>query len=273
MYTILLSLLLGLLVGVGFRLGFDTSILGSLLWGLLFAVLGYGIAAWRLRGALTRRMAAIQTLMEQGQKKLQQQIQRLQVRSGGNPKQLLQEAEKLQNALIGEALDATATLEPFRGWVPLMSRQIATMRMQFHYQRKEFDKVDELLPRCLIMDPMGMAMRLAQMYRRKTPLETIRKAFDRNIARIKYNQGALLYSLMAWIYLREKQEDEAYKVLVEGVRQTDNETVKRNRDLLANQRAREFSNVGLAESWYALHLEQPKITMKRQAPRAHGRPF
>ncbi len=273
MYIILISLFVGLLAGAGLRLVLDTSIVASIVWGLLLAIVCYGVAMWRVRRALAARMNAIQSLMMQGHKQLQQRFQRLQVRAGGNPKLLMQEAEKLQNGLIGEALDATRSLDPFVGWVPLMARQIATMRMQFHYQRKEFDKVDEMLPRCLIVEPIGMAMRLAQMYRRKQPLEAIRKTFDRSIARLKYNQGTLLYSLMAWIYLREKQEDAAYKVMVEAARQTDNETVKRNRDLLANQRGREFSNVGLAEEWYALHLEQPRIAMKRQVPHAHGRPF
>jgi hypothetical protein len=91
--------------------------------------------------------------------------------------------------------------------------------------------------------------------------------------RLKYNQGALLYSLMAWILLQAQQDDEAHKVLIAAAKNTENETIKRNLERVANNKAREFSNAGLGDEWYALFLEQPKVAMRRQQPRADGRPF
>lgn len=273
MYTVLLSILLGIGVAAGLRLGDVLGTLASVLLGVLSAVAAYGLAAWRLRKALGKPMAAIQEIMVSGQKQLQARVQQLQMRPTGNPMQMMQELEKFQKNLIQKALDATQGLERFQRWVPLMSRQIATMRMQFHYQMRNFDQVDALLPKCLLLEPVSMAMRLAQMHRRKAELPEIRKVFDRNVARLKYNQGALLYSLMAWILLQHQREEEAHTLLVEACKQTENETLKRNRDRLANNKAREFSNAGLGDEWYALFLEQPKIQARRQMPRADGRPF
>jgi hypothetical protein len=42
---------------------------------------------------------------------------------------------------------------------------------------------------------------------------------------------------------------------------------------LANNRVGHFSNAGMGDEWYALHLEQPKVKMQRQRPHAFGRPF
>ncbi len=273
MYTILLSVMLGVLIAVGLRSSELLGLWGSTSLGVLGTLIVYGLAAWRLRHSLTRHMTTIQEIMLAGQKQLQARIQQLQSRPTGNPKQMMQELEKFQKGLIRKALEATAALEPYQPWIPLMSRQIATMRMQFHYQLQEFDQVDALLPKCLMLEPLSMAMRIAHMHRRKSDLSAIRKVFDRSVARLKYNQGALLYSLMAWILLQNQREEEAHTLLVDACKNTENETIKKNRDRLANQKAREFSNAGLGDEWYALFLEQPKIQSRRQMPRSDGRPF
>ncbi len=273
MYTILISLLVGILVGLGCGYGDVASPFFSVLWGVVAALLAYGLAMLHFRRVLNGRMTQIQQIMVDGQKQIQARVNVLQTRPTGNPNQMIRELEKMQGRLIRQSLDETAGLESLIGWVPLLSRQIATMRMQFHYQLKEFDKVDELLPRCLMLDPLSMAMKLARMYRRKEPLEEQRKFFDRSVARLKYNQGALMYSLMAWILLQEKQDDEAHKVMLAAAKNTENDLIKRNLDRLANNRPREFSNAGLGDEWYALHLEQPKVNIKRQHARHAGRPF
>ena len=53
-----------------------------------------------------------------------------------------------QKAMLKEALELTKGLEPFQKWSVLMGRQIATMRMQFHYQLKDFEQADEILATC-----------------------------------------------------------------------------------------------------------------------------
>lgn len=273
MRTILLSLLLGALTSFCLHRADLLGPFGSILAGLPVAVAGYVVAAWRLRRALERPMNRVQEIMLAGQKQLQNQVQQLQSRPTGNPKQMMQKLEVFQKDLIRKALAETAALEPFQPWVPLLSRQIATLRMQFHYQLQEFDQVDALLPKCLLIEPISMAMRLARMYSRNLELPEIRKAFDRGVARLKYNQSALLYALMAWILLRRQQEEDAHTLLVEACKNNENETLKRNRDRLANNKPRAFSNAGLGDEWYTLFLEQPKIATRRMMPRADGRPF
>ncbi len=298
MYTILLSLLFG--AGVGVALGLtDASSTGwSVFWGIASAIAAYGVATFFLQRALKRRMALLQETMMEGQKRMQARVKSFEFRPGADPRQAMKEMEAMSGKVLRTALEQTAQLEPFVGWIPLMARQIATMRMQFHYQLKEFDKVEVLLPKCIILDPMSAAMKMAQLYRGKAPSADIRKAFDRVAPRLKYNQSVLPYSLMAWVYVQEeiaaeeqvrkapsperKAEAEerrkaaseaAYKILVEACRNNEHDTLKRNRDKLANQKVREFSNAGLSEQWYALFLETPKIQQKRMMPRMDGRPF
>jgi hypothetical protein len=57
-------------------------------------------------------------------------------------------------------------------------------------------------------------------------------------------------------------------VLIEACEKMENETIKRNREHLANNRVGHFSNAGLGDQWYALHLEEPKVKMQRQSPYA-----
>ena len=45
----------------------------------------------------------------------------------------------------------------------------------------------------------------------------------------------------------------------------------RNRDALANNRVKQFSNAAFADQWYALFLEEPKVRYERRAPTRFGR--
>jgi hypothetical protein len=46
----------------------------------------------------------------------------------------------------------------------------------------------------------------------------------------------------------------------------ENDVIKSNLAHLANNRVRQFTNLGLGDEWYALHLEQPKVKTQRQSP-------
>lgn len=246
-------------------------------WALLWGVLAFLGAMFSVNFVIRKRIAAVmaemQTLLASGQKEMQTRVNAFQNRPVGDPKRVMADIEKLQKKLLTQALEHTAKLEPFCKWTPLFSRQLNTTRMQFHYQMQDFKKVDELMPRCLILDPMSAAMKMARQYTNKAPVEEIEKTFIKAKARLKYNQSVLLYSLMAWIYLKNDMPDKAHAVLVKGCKDNENDTLNRNRDRLANNKIREFSNAGLGDEWYALFLEQPKIQMRRQQPRFDGRPF
>ena len=60
------------------------------------------------------------------------------------------------------------------------------------------------------------------------------------------------------------QIDKAHKVLIRAAEKSDKEVLKRNRDLLANNKVNHFNNSGFGEEWYMLGLEEPKIKEKRQ---------
>ena len=274
MYTILLSLLFGALVGAVFRLTGVSSTGWAVFNGLLFAAAAFFGASWLLRRRFAARFGDLQADLVAVQKKLQAKAKLYEMRPVGSPKQMMREFEAEQTKAVRGALAKISTLEPFVGWVPLMARQIATMRMQFHYQLKEFDKVDALLPKCLFLDPITISMKLAEMHRRQAAVGDLRKEFDKLVRRLKYNQSVLPYSLMAWAYLQAGDADAAHKLLIQACRDNEHETLKRNRDRLANNRPGEFSNAGLADQWYTLYLEAPKMPKaRRMMPRMDGRPF
>ena len=64
--------------------------------------------------------------------------------------------------------------------------------------------------------------------------------------------------------MQRKDIDGAFKALNRALEKSDNETLKSNREHLANNRVAHFTNAGLGEQWYALLLEEPKIRPQRQ---------
>ena len=126
------------------------------------------------------------------------------------------------------------------------------------------------MPKCLFLDPLTAAMRIARMHVNKE--EGLDKFFEKQVARLRYGQGALLYSLYAWIALQCNDIDLAHKTLARATSKMENEVIKRNLEHLANNRPRQFSNAGLGDEWYALGLEEPRIRTQR-ARGPGSRPF
>ena len=238
----------------------------SILWGFLAFAAGQGAAAYLLQRRVKEAMAAVQAIMTEGQKRLQQKVHSWQMRPPGSLKQAQTEIERDQKRIVEQALAATATLDRFNRWVPLMSRQTATLRLQLHWSVKDFKKADELLPSALFLDPTTASIKIARMYMQDAPTADIEKFFRKQALKLRYGQGAILYSLLAWIHLQRKDPDAANKVLIEASSKMENDTIKANREHLANNRLNQFSNLGLGEEWYALHLEQPKVKTQRQSP-------
>ena len=134
---------------------------------------------------------------------------------------------------------------------------------------KDFKKVDDYAQGAGD-DPMMAAIKCAHAH---AGAEGGHGGLKKQTRRLRYGQGALLYALYAWILVQNQDIDGAHKVLIEAGEKMENETLKRNREHLANNRIGQFSNAGLGDEWYALHLEQPKIKMQRQRGNAYGRPF
>lgn len=271
MLTVLLNAVAGCLVVLIFGLT-DTANWGwSTFWGVLTFVGGQAGVGYLMQRKVKAAMGGVQKILEDGQKRLQVKVNQWQMRPPGSVKEAQQEIEREQRVFVERALVESAELERFNLWVPLMNRQIATMRTQLYWMLKDFKKVDELMPHALIVDPMMAAIKIARMHMRGEDAG-IEKVFRKHTVRLRYGQGALLYGLYAWILVQKKDIDGAHKVLIQACEKMENETIKKNREHLANNHPGHFSNAGLGDEWYALHLEQPKVKMQRQ-PRFAGRPF
>lgn len=273
MYSIAISIVISLSVFFGLWKS-ETSLVGwAILWGIIALITSMVALNLILRKRIMAVMQEMQEMLMEGQKRMQIRVNAYQHKPVGDPKRVMAEMEAAQKKLLNQALEYTQKLEPFRYWTPLFGRQLNTTRMQFHYQMQEFKKVDALMPKCLIMEPISAAMKIARLQANKAEIEDIEKAFHKAKARLKYNQSALLYALMSWIYVKNNLPEKAHTLLIKGCEDNENETLKRNRDRLANNKSREFSNANFGDEWYALFLEQPKIQIRRQNPRMDGRPF
>ena len=123
--------------------------------------------------------------------------------------------------------------------------------------------MDELLPKAFVAGPEMTAMKLARMQMRGEPVEAIRKVYDKAAKRARYNGNVLADACFSWILVKRGLADEAFKTLTEALKNSDNETLKQNHEILMNNRVAHFSNAGLGDMWYSLMLEEPKVRMQR----------
>ena len=270
MLTVLINAVFGVLLIVALGMTGAANWGWSVFWGVLAFVAGQGGSGYLIQKRLKAAMGGVQKILEDGQKRLQLKVNQWQMRPPGSIKQAQQEIEREQRMFVEKALEESKGLERFNRWAPLMGRQIATMRIQLYWMLKEFKKVDELLPKALIVDPLMAAIKIARMHMKGE--DGIEKVFRKHTARLRYGQGALLYGLYAWILVQKNDLAGAHKVLIEACEKMENDTMKKNREHLANNRVGHFSNAGLGDEWYALHLEQPKVKMQRQS-RFSDRPY
>lgn len=270
MYTIMIAVIVGLVAGGGLHFGHVSSLGWSVLWGFLVAVgVQVGASFW-LKKKVEAEMKAVQAILLAGQKRIQNKVNQWQMRPPGSIRQAQIEIEREQKGFITQALEVSKGLEKWRRWSPLLGKQIATLRMQLYYQTKDYKKVDELMPHCLFLEPISVAMKLARMYQLKE--EGLGAFFEKTVKRLqRFSRGAdtgILYAAYSWMLVQRKEIDKAHKILITGCEQSEKETLKRNRDLLANNKINHFNNAGFGDEWYALGLEEPKIKAQRQ--RASG---
>jgi hypothetical protein len=233
------------------------------------------LVGFLVRKKMSKAQGALQESMQAAQGRMQRKVQQFQNKPGGNVKQIQRELEMDQKVMVKQGLELTKGLEPFRKWSLLTGRQIATMRLQFYYQLKEFDKVDEILGTCgflrgpMMMEPVAVAMRMARCYK-NDDLAGAKKVFKRKIIWFRGDRGTLLYGLMSWIYVKVGEPDEARQLLLKAKEATGADTFSRNWEHLSNDRVKSFSNAGLGDEWYSLGLENPPA-VKQQRMRGNGR--
>jgi hypothetical protein len=246
---------------------------------VFYSIAGF-IGTFFLIGFLTRKkmskvQAELQERMQAAQERMTRKMQLFQNKPGGNVKQMQRLLEIDQKAMLTDGLEFTKRLEPFRKWSLFTGRQITTMRLQFYYQLKEFNQVDEILATCgflrgpMMVEPMTAAMRMARCYK-NDDLAGAEKVFKRRIRWSWGDRGTLLYGLMSWIYVQVGKPDEARRVLLKAKEATGDAVFIRNWEHLSNDRVKSFSNAALGDQWYSLYLENPPAP-KQQRMRGNAR--
>ena len=261
MYALIIALLTGFAAGGIARAG-NLSVTWSVLIGLFAFLAVTAVISQIIRIKIKKLNADIQQVMEETRHRIMMMQNQFMRRPPGSQKIMLQALEKEQNAGIRRAIDACEAFVPFYRWSFLLDRQINTMKMAFYYQLKDFAQVDKLMPKCLFIDPQSVCLKMARMYMRKE--DGIDKLFKKKCRSLKEPACILPYSLYAWILVKQERYEDALKLLVECKKKTDNETIVRNWELLANGKYKNFSNAGLGELWYAMGLEEMKMPKQQQ---------
>ncbi len=274
----MLSLLISVLVAAAIAVASIASQASSGMTVFL-SVAGFAGAFFLVGFLVRKKVSKVQDELQQrmlaAQRRMKRRVQQFQTKPSGNLKQMQRQLEADQKVMFKEGLELTKGFEPFRKWSVLMGRQIATMRLQFNYQLKEFDEVDGILATCgflrgpMMMDPMTAAMRMARCYK-NDDLEGAKKVFKGRIRWSRGDRGTLLYGLMSWIYVKVGEPNEARRVLLKAKEATGNDTFIRNWEHLSNDRIKSFSNAKLGDEWYSLYLETPPVP-KQQRMRGNGR--
>lgn len=278
------SLLISSTAGIAVALALALPGVSKWYWAGLFGVLAFfasnAVIGYFINRRVKALMAEMQGILADGQRKMQEKTQAWRFRPPGSIKQAQIDMAKMQHEFVAKALEFTDNFRKFEKWSPLLSRQIATMQMQLHYQDRNFKAVDDLLPKCLLLEPVTVAMAMARAFQtggyekatdgkgRPVPNQ-VDRYFQKGVARLRYGQGALLYGLYAWIKIKSGDVDGAFETLLAADKKMENECLKRNIENLKNNRVKHFSLAGLGDEWYVLGLEEPKLGGQR-SPR---RPF
>ena len=263
MLTLITALIAGMAAGMIVGYSSNNTAL-SVIIGIAVMMAVQIIIGIIIRRKVNKVNMLIQSQLQEVQAKIQRKVNMMQQKPGMSPKFMQATVEKEQAVAVHQALEIADTLKRFYLWSPLLAKQINTMKMMFHYQIKEFDKVDELMSKCLFFDPTSQAMRIARMYKKND--ETLDKFADSKLKRAKGEQGVLLYALYSWILVKRNDIKKAIDVLAASKKRCDNEVLNANWERLVNGKAKNFSNAQLGEMWYMLHLEEPKVKTQRMRP-------
>lgn len=264
MYSLIIAVCCGAVTGLTL---YFTDTLGYG-WSCFFGVLGFGVVQMGIGFFLQKKvkaaMKSVEVTLLDGQKAIQAKTQRWQMRPPGSIQAAQNEIARDMRKFVEVALSLTEPLHRFDNWVPMMKRQIATAQFQLYWMIKEYRKCDMLIDKALFVDPTMYAMKMARMYMLDKPTDEIAKVYAKGSRRLRYNQNVLLAATWTWILVKRNDIDAAFKALNEALKNSDNETLKENREALANNRVAHFSNTNIGDTWWSLGLEEPKMKMQRQ---------
>jgi hypothetical protein len=262
MLSIIIAVLIG--AGAGTAVGID---LQSTPWGITCGLAGYVITqiiiSLILRKKVNAVQAGIQEEMNADRERINRQLTTFQQRQPGNMTGLKQLADRLQNEVSHKLLAATDRFKVFYLWNPMLYKQINAMKVQLFYQLKDYDAVDRLLPKSMLIDPLSLSIKLVRMYRHED--KEIDAFYNKKCSKFKSDQGAFLACVYAWIKLKQQNSQAAIAALRGARKLSDNPVLIENLDKLVNDRKKDFSNAGFGDQWYALGLEEfkPKAVRRR----------
>ncbi len=266
MLTLLLSILSAAAFGFLSRFVFGFGPILTVLFTLVgFLVLMIPLNLW-LKKKMEKIFLQVQNTLEQDQMKMKRQMTQLQGRMSGSTKGMQKQLEKQQTNSVYQALKILEEASSLNKWNFMVRKQVNTMRAQLLYQIKDFEQADQYLPKSMNNEPTTVAMKMARLYK-KGETDKVDKLYKKVKRRFKGDKGILVHCLYAWILVKRNKTDEALNLLADLKEQTDNPVVRENWEHLANGRVRRFSNAGLGDVWYSLHLEQPRMQKVKQ----HGR--
>ena len=265
MLTLLVSLIASLLAGAAAYRGgsFERPAVIAIMI-VVFALVHLGISLL-LRMKSKKINEKLQALMLEIQQKIMGMQNRMMHRPTGSPKQMMQILEREQQAGLDRMIQALDMFKPLYPWSFLMKRQVNTMKMAFLFQQKKFDEVDKLIPHCMFFDAQSVAIRLVRMYKNNDP--KLDKFFKSRCRRFKGDNAVIPYAAYSWMLVKQNRIEDAIAALADAHKQTSNEVLEKNREMLLNGKVKQFSNAQLAEAWYALMLEEPKMPRIQQSVR------
>jgi hypothetical protein len=217
-----------------------------------------------LRKKIQQVMDEIQRIMMAAREEANAKMRVWQFRPPGSVKEAQREIETLMRKGAKNALATTAVMSRYKRWMPMMEKQIATVKFQLNWILKDFEQVDALMPKAFFLAPEAIAMKMARMYMRGDSIEEIAKIYNKASRRARYNANVILDACYSWILVKRGNADEAHKVLTAALKNSDNQVLKSNHLHLANGRVSHFNNSGLGDQWYSLYLEEPKVKTQHQ---------
>ena len=264
MITIILAIVVACGGYCGAYFGLDWGVGWSVFAGVVSFGVFQGVTGYLIQKRVKRDMEGVQNILAAGQKRLQAKMQRWQLRPPGSVQPAQKEIFEDTKVFVKEALKEVDVLARYRGWVPMIGRQMATAKLQLSWMIKDFKTVDALMPKAMLLDPTMVAMKIARMYTLGVASDEIAKVYEKGVRRVRYNGNVLMAAAWSWILVQRNEVDRAFKVLTEALKKSDNEVLKANHEKLMNNRVAHFSNSQLGDQWYSLYLEEPKIHTQRQ---------
>lgn len=215
-----------------------------------------------IRRLMKNKQDEIQNVMLKAQEKINRQITIFQRRQMSSMKDAQEQLFKMQSEAVRKVLAILDKCKSLTYWNWMLERQLNTMRVQLYFQLKEFKKVDALLPKCILMDQQTLAIKLVRLYRNEDA--GLDRFYQKKCAKTKSDAAAFLASVYAWIKLKQNDVEKATQALVAARKKSDNGVLAENCAKLVNGKAKQFSNAGFGDMWYALMLEEPKMKVQRQ---------